>query len=78
MIFIAVATILSSFCLAPATDEHGNADVYEVEYTSGAFRYSRFAVAVNAITDLVASHPGPFKCSIRPRNPEIEAVIRSS
>ncbi|KAF8634118.1 hypothetical protein AX15_001055 [Amanita polypyramis BW_CC] len=61
VLWLVVATVLSTFNISKAKDENG----VEIEIDPDAF------------TDSVTSSPLPFKCSIVPRSRQAEGLIRS-
>ncbi|RPD69167.1 cytochrome P450 [Lentinus tigrinus ALCF2SS1-7] len=62
-IFVVISTVLQAFKIAPPLDEHGRpVDLLETV----------------KMTVGVISYPEPFECTIKPRSPMIEALIRAT
>ena len=79
-IWIAVASLISAFDIKKATDENGNINEPTHEYLSAFLRcVSPFPACLFYLLNFFSStrFPKPYKCSIKPRSKEAEALIRS-
>ncbi|KAJ7064904.1 cytochrome P450 [Mycena amicta] len=66
-LFLAFASVLTSFNIAPATSESGQILIPNGEYGSGMLRRKKLTFA---------RYPKPFKCSIRPRSKEVVQLLQ--
>jgi len=79
-IWIAVASLISVFDIKKATDENGNVIEPTYEYIpSVVMCVSLFLACLFYLLNLflLTRLPKPYKCSIKPRSKEAEALIRS-
>jgi len=79
-IWITVASLISVFDIKKATDENGNVIEPTHEYISGLVMcVSIFPACFSYLGNFFSSTrtPKPYKCSIKPRSKEAEALIRS-
>ena len=76
--FISCAMTLAAFNISKAI-VNGQEITPEVQYTTGTIRYVGSAIALTCgyvIIDCpLYSHPQPFRCSIKPRSAQAEALI---
>ncbi|KAG5637844.1 hypothetical protein H0H81_002981 [Sphagnurus paluster] len=82
-IWIAIASMIATLDISKAVDDNGKIIEPSYEYVSALVRYATYPRAPgfsflmkNYIT--VPSSPLPFKCSIKPRSPQAESLIRAT
>ena len=68
------ASVLHTFNITPALDVNGDPIPAEPRMTSGIVSYVPFLL-FGYLVDSSFSYPSPFRCSIKPRSANAEALI---
>ena len=78
--WLTAGSILATFNLSKAVDKDGRVIEPSSEYSTGLIRWVNFQAASQLKCNLKSwnSHPLPFGCSIKPRSPIAEELIRSA
>ena len=76
--WLTAATILATFNLSKAVDKDGRVIEPSGEYSTGMVRWVKPQSVKMQSDESWNSHPLPFDCSIKPRSPITEELIRSA
>ena len=77
-VWLTAATILATFNLSKAVDKDGRVIEPSSEYSTGMIRCVKPQSVKMHSDESWNSHPLPFGCSIKPRSPVAEELIRSA
>ena len=75
MMFLNIAHVLSVFDIRPCTSAEGEFEIPPLEFDTGHLRYDVLHFAFHLLMQRQRT-PREFRCSIIPRNPQKEALVR--
>lgn len=76
-VWLLIASLLATFKISKAVDEHGNVVEPEVKYENPIFRYESLLSLVNRMLICLAFRtPNHFKYDMRPRSEKALSLIK--
>ncbi|KAK7046397.1 cytochrome P450 [Favolaschia claudopus] len=79
-LWVAIASILASFDITKAMDEHGREIEPSYEFDAGFIKYVSLSLMLcsKPMCGILYSAPLPFKCSIQPRSQKMAELVRAT